>query len=155
MKKTGFLILLTLVAFLRATAQDEAQSLEVSNNIFDSLRTPDPQTGATVVVVQDDKIANILKQRATGSALKGSVYRVQVFSSNNQRSAKTDAFKIEQKLKEYFPYENIQVNYASPFWKVRIGEFATREEATQLMAEVADVLPERKNQIYIIAERIK
>jgi len=123
-------------------------------NIFDNLRSPDTATGATVTFFQDEKIEILMNQKNTPSvALTGTVYRIQVFSSNNQKTAKTDAFAMEKHLKESFPYDIVQVNYSSPFWKVRIGEFGTREAATAFRQQVIDAFPANKNQIYVIADR--
>jgi hypothetical protein len=80
---------------------------------------------------------------------------VQVFSSNNQKTAKNDAFYVEKKLKENFPAQNVQVNYTSPFWKVRIGEFSSREEAQKFREEVISAIPNQRSQIYVISDRSK
>ncbi|MDR2854064.1 MAG: SPOR domain-containing protein [Prevotellaceae bacterium] len=149
MKKIGFLLItMTLLCMHNATAQQNTP------NIFDEMRAADPATGATVIFYQDGKIENLLKQKTVAPVLKGTIYRVQVFSSNNSKTAKTEAFNVEKQLKEFFPHESIQTDYVSPFWKVRIGEFATREEAMKFRMEILEAFPTKKAQIYVIADRL-
>jgi septal ring-binding cell division protein DamX len=152
MKKNRFLLFaMAFFCLYNANAQQNT-----TKNIFDDMRTPDSETGATVTFYQDEKIENLLKQKGASTVSNnGTIFRVQVFSSNNQKTAKTEAFNTEKKLKESFPYENVQVNYTSPFWKVRIGEFATREEATTFRQQIVNAFPDKKAQIYVIADRGK
>jgi lipoprotein-anchoring transpeptidase ErfK/SrfK len=148
MKKTIFLISIFAVLTLQSAYS------QAKENIFDALETPDATTGAKVTFVQDDKIETMLLQKNATTIKGGTVYRIQVFSSN-QRTAKSEATGIEKQLRNSFPTVNVQVNYASPFWKVRIGEFSSREEANKFRLEVMAAMPSQKNQIYVVAERNK
>ena len=143
-KKT--IITLTALAFATFVF---AQSADV----FNKLATPDAKTGATVVVTQDEAISNLFNRQTVSTTTRGTVYRVQVFSSNNQKTAKSDAFNVEKQLKNAFPDQSVQVNYSSPFWKVRIGEFNERSDAQQFCNKVMDALPGLKKQIYVISVR--
>ena len=49
-------------------------------------------------------------------------YRVQVFSDNNQRTAKSEARSKETKIKEAFPDLGTYIVYNSPFWRLKVGE---------------------------------
>jgi len=79
---------------------------------------------------------------------------VQVFSSNVQRTAKNEAFKIEKQIKDQFPDEAVYVNYTSPFWKVRVGDFRTQAEAQRVRAKLKEAFPNLKSEIYIVKEQI-
>lgn len=123
-----------------------------TKNIFDTLRTPDATTGASVTFFQDQRIESLFHQKDRDLS-HGIVYRVQVFSSNNQRTARSQAFDIEKQLKESFPEQQVTVSYVSPFWKVRVGAFGTRADAQDLRENVVKTLPNLRNQIYVITDR--
>lgn len=61
--------------------------------------------------------------------LKIQGYRTQVFSGNNQRKSKDEAFRKEKEIKELFPDVPTYVTYNAPFWRLRIGDFRSHEEA--------------------------
>ncbi len=88
--------------------------------------------------------------RKTGSMLG---YRVQVFSGND-RTAKTTAYKIEERIRSRQPNYTVYVSFASPFWKVRIGDCVTSEEAQLLRNEVRKAFPEYSNETYVVREQI-
>ncbi|MCL2596571.1 MAG: SPOR domain-containing protein [Paludibacter sp.] len=146
MKTFYFISVFTILTLQSAYGQ----SIE---NIFISMETPEGQTGAKVIFVHDSSIETIFLKKNKDIIQKGTnVFSIQVFSSN-QRSAKSDATNIEHQLRSKFPDSNIKVNYISPFWKVRIGEFSTREEANKFRQEVIGAMPAQRDQIYIVADR--
>ena len=75
-----------------------------------------------VVVLHHDSIMQTLlvKNEVTekNNAITAVGYRVQVYSNNNARKAKTEAFELETKLVELFPDVKCYVSYSAPFWKV-------------------------------------
>ncbi|GHV44045.1 hypothetical protein FACS1894180_4830 [Bacteroidia bacterium] len=125
---------------------------QAQENVFDALETPDDKTSAKVTFFQDEKIETMLLHKNAATVSGATVYLVQVFSSN-QRTAKNEAASIERQLRNNFPNANVQVNYTSPFWKVRIGKFATREEANKFRQEVIAAMPNQQSQIYVVSER--
>lgn len=140
-------LLFTTFSFAQNTG-NEAGRL----SIFKQLETPDSVTLSTVKVFQDNRIELLFFNR--GNALfTNTIYRVQVFSSNVQRTAKAEAFNLERQLREKYPSEAVHVTYPAPFWKVRIGEFRTREAAQRFRAEVAKDFPGIRNEIYVVPEQ--
>jgi hypothetical protein len=81
-------------------------------------------------------------------------YRVQIYSSNQQQKAKTEALRLEEKLKDQLG-QTVYVQYAPPFWKVRIGDFRTYEEAREYKKEVVRLFPELLGDTYIVRDQIK
>jgi len=157
MKQTGIAILLTFNIFILIAGDGD----KVSNkNIFEALATVDSASGATVKVQQDERITIALVERRPAtdthsvSTVTGNGFRVQVFSSNMQRTAKAEAYKIEKKLKDQFPDQAVYVNYTSPFWKVRIGDFKTIQEAKDFRNQLIDAFPELKSETYTVKDII-
>ncbi len=147
------LILFLTIGHLAAQVNTD----EKKQNIFESLSTPDSITKAKVIVHQDERIEQlILNKRNNNSQRQANYngYRVQVFSSNVQKTAKNEAFKIEKLIRETFPEEEVYVNYTSPFWKVRVGDFDTMEKAQTFRSQIIEAFPEIKTDTYIVREQV-
>ncbi len=150
---TGLILFLSL-GLVAAQENTEAKKA----NIFESLATPDSVTKAKVVIHQDEKIEQLILSKKNNTGFQGQPnfngYRVQVFSSNVQKTAKNEAFKIEKLIREAFPDEEVYVNYTSPFWKVRVGDFDTMQKAQSFRSQLIEVFPEIKSDTYIVREQV-
>jgi len=133
-------------------AQQNQNSLQ--NNIFQALSTPDSVSNSTVSVHQDKRIEILLANKKFPNQFTANGFRVQVFSSNVQRTAKNNALGIEKQILEAFPDEPVYVNYTSPFWKVRVGDFNTKAEAQKFREQLIESFPTLKSEIYIVPELI-
>lgn len=157
MNKNFIITALILFLFSAFTAAQDSTSFK-PQNIFESLAIPDSVSKAKVVVHQDDRIEQLFSSKKNTKGFQGqpnfSGYRVQVFSSNAQRTAKNEAFKVEKQIRELFPDEEVYVNYTSPFWKVRVGDFDTMEKAQAFRAEIITAFPQIKSDTYIVREQI-
>ncbi len=116
-------------------------------SIFDSL--------PYVRVHQDSLIYALLLDKRIGADPQPEVigYRVQVFSSNRQQAAKTEAVELQQKLKRALPIE-VYAQYISPFWKVRVGDFRTYEEAKLFKDILLTKYPYLTADTYIVKDQI-
>lgn len=109
-----------------------------------------------VVVLHQDSIMETLlvKNEVTekNNAITAVGYRVQVYSNNNARKSKSEAFELETNLKELFPDVKCYVSYSAPFWKVRLGDFSNYAEAVIFSKKVKSILPELANEIIVVKE---
>lgn len=109
-----------------------------------------------VVILHQDSIMETLlvKKEVTekNNAITAVGYRVQVYSNNNARKAKSEAFELETKLIEQFPDVKCYVSYSAPFWKVRLGDFSNYAEAVVFAQRVKNELPKLANEIIVIKE---
>lgn len=103
---------------------------------------------------QDKRIEKLVTENATATSVVVHGYRVQVFSSNAQRTAREEAFSMEQMLTEAFPDMKVYVSYSSPFWKVRIGDFYTQPEARKFSDELLNKFPALRKETYTVRDRI-
>ncbi len=141
MKKIFLLIALMAMAF---------QLEGVSQNIISDLERVDSATMAKVKVYADPMITDVvLKMNTDPTATLSRGWSVQVFSDNSQ-DAKDEAFKIENKIKEKLPYEYVRAERKAPFWKVRVGQFSSVEDARELRTLLLEQFPELKGGIYIV-----
>ena len=81
-------------------------------------------------------------------------YRVQIYSSNRQQTAKMEALELETNLKTEIS-QTIYVLYLPPFWKVRLGDFRTYDEAKDYKKEFVQQFPQMIGDTYIVRDKIK
>ena len=121
-------------------------------DIIDALQERVPGKG-TVTVRGSDALRNMLGKRLHGEGvektdsaafLKIQGYRTQVFSGNNQRKSKDEAFRKEKEILQ-----------KAPFWRLRIGDFRSHEEAYHMQRLLMDAFPAYRKEMYIVREEVK
>ena len=117
-------------------------------SIFDSL--------PSVQIIQDSTIAVLLDEAINGKREMVEIdgYRVQIYSSNQQQTAKIEALDLENKLKKSVGH-TVYVQYLPPFWKVRIGDFRTYDEAKEYKKQFVAQYPELMGDTYIVRDKIQ
>ena len=123
MKRIAVILCIALAATAQMRANDSLR-IALSPNLLDSM--------PGVEVLQDSAVGVLLQ-----TALQGKMewveidgYRVQIYSSNQQQAAKSEALDLEDRIKEKID-QPVYVLYIPPFWKVRLGDFRTYEEARE------------------------
>lgn len=81
-------------------------------------------------------------------------YRIQVYSDNNPKTAKRDAQVRERNIKSRFPQLGTYLQFKSPSWKLRVGDFKTKDEATEMLTELKKALPTYAREMMIVVDRI-
>lgn len=107
------------------------------------------------VVVQDSAVTQLVKDKIAGvtrgiSEIQG--WRVQIYSSNEPAVAKLQADSLYESWKEIIT-DPIYMIYTSPFWKVRIGNFRTQEEAVAYKEQLLTLYPELTD-TYVVRDKI-
>jgi hypothetical protein len=75
-------------------------------------------------------------------------YRVQVINTNDR----TKALDIKTRLLSDFPDEKTYLLYHSPYFKIQMGNFRTREDAEKLMKRIKAFYP---SGVFIVPSRIE
>lgn len=81
-------------------------------------------------------------------------YRVQVFDDNNPRTAKQTAQTRRRQIEANFPEYRVYVQFRSPYWRVKVGDFKTSGEAEAAMAAIRARIPSMGPQLRIVRDRI-
>lgn len=117
-------------------------------SIFDSL--------PGIQIIQDSSVAVLLEEAIHGKRELVEIdgYRVQIYSSNQQQYAKSEALDLEAKLQNQINH-TIYVQYVSPFWKVRIGDFRTYDEAKEYKNLFVQQYPNMVGDTYVVRDKIK
>lgn len=108
------------------------------------------------VVHQDSLVRELMINKRLGiqrGVQEVNGYRVQVFSSNQQQSAKNRALLLQQDLSSQLE-EPVYAISEPPFWKVRIGNFLTREEANDYRMTFVAQYPELQGSTYVVPDKI-
>lgn len=97
-----------------------------------------------VEVHQSESVNQLLLSRTMGVERKYEAvqngFRIQVYSSNNQRVAARESSEIAEKVRNLSLGLDIYRTYNAPFWRVRVGNFRTQDEANEVLDELKDVL---------------
>ena len=117
-------------------------------SIFDSL--------PGVQIIQDSTMTVLLNEAVNGKREMVEIdgFRVQVYSSNQQQTAKGEALDLETRLKNKIS-QTLYVQYLPPFWKVRIGDFRTYEEAKEYKKLFVQQYPDLMGDTYIVRDKIQ
>lgn len=68
--------------------------------------------------------------------MKAVGYRIQVYAGGNSRTARQEAQRMAEKVKDYFGDMPTYTHFQSPRWICRVGDFRTYEEANQALHEM-------------------
>ncbi|WP_080905673.1 SPOR domain-containing protein [Parabacteroides sp. Marseille-P3160] len=156
MRKSYFLLL----SFAFSVTSLFAQS---NSTIIDDLQRSEPGKGE-VSIHQSEAIRNLVGTRMKGDKIErikgrdyllAQGYRTQVYSGNDPRGSKAEAFSRERHIQEAFPGVPTYVTYVAPFWRLRVGDCATREEAFHLMQQIISIFPSYGKEMYIVKENIQ
>lgn len=105
---------------------------------------------------QDEAITSLIKGRSVGfqrGQYQKSGFRVQVYTSNDSRVAKNEALELEEKLSSKVDV-TVYVSSDPPFWKVRLGDFETRDEALRYKQIINEQFPELYDSTYVVPDTI-
>lgn len=92
-----------------------------------------------VVVLKDPRLDLLVKKQVyinTLSVRNMAGFRVQVLTSNDRAKA----MAMRAQMMRMFPEYRAYISYQAPYFKVRIGDFKTREEAKNAQAEINKIL---------------
>lgn len=120
--KRGIILLSIIFCALYAGAQ---------NTIVQELQRDEPGKG-TVRIHQPAQLDSLMGKVAVKTTqVEG--YRVMVYSGNNSRTAREEANKWAQYMREHFPGAEVYVVFESPIRSCQYGDYRTREEAEAVM----------------------
>jgi hypothetical protein len=136
LKQVTVLFVICLVANISMFAQEQTPS------IFEILAQPMAGYGE-VTIKQDERLVTLLNNHKAlniqnESKIQG--WRVQIYNSSGVDSRK-EAEEIRRKFLERYPDATVYVIYQPPFFKIRVGDFRTREDAYMLYKQIVNEFP--------------
>jgi hypothetical protein len=131
--------------------------------IISELQTPRPGKGS-VVIDQPAGIRHLIGVRQSNAEIETTAdgrayvkvqgFRVQVFSSNDQRIARDEALKREREMKEAIPGVLTYITLNAPFWRLRVGDYTSHEEAFYIQRQLMLLFPHYGKEMYIVKEDV-
>lgn len=110
-----------------------------------------------VHVEQDSLITQLMEEKIAGverGEQERAGFRVQIYSSNNPQRGKSEALLLEQRVKQVLNVP-VYVIYASPSWKVRLGDFLSEQDAITFRDAFREQFPELADYTYIVRDQVK
>ena len=98
--------------------------------------TTSPASPITQTAVTNPQEEGNQQPRAT---YRTTGYRVQAFAGGNSRADRQKAERIRNSIKAAYPNVAVYVNFFSPRWICRVGNYRTYEEAHQMMTNLKNM----------------
>lgn len=146
------LCIIAALAGSAATAQTVAVA-DGDTSIVQYLERHD--TGGEVNIVQPAALTLRLSRTDATQAGQRSltVYRVQLFSDNRSTTAKAEADRRAARVREIFTDVDVYVTFTSPFWRLRVGNFRSYEDANKILHELKTAFPDMASEMRIVRDR--
>lgn len=123
--------------------------------LFLSLHAAAQTDSGTVTVHKDPRLALLVKKQAQineettrGSRRSMQGFRIQIMNTTDRNAAleaKTKAYQLYPELKAYLLYQ-------SPYYRIKVGNFKTRQEANDYMKSL---LRDFNNNVFIVRDVIE
>lgn len=97
-------------------------------------------TGSVTVNHPSQIDSLLVSQTISNAEKKINGYRIRLFFDNKQ-TARTESEQIEEEFKLRFPTIPIYRTYTNPFFKIVIGDYRTKSEATKALKTIVQVYP--------------
>ena len=137
--RTAFLAIVTfLVLPLSLTGQEGLSVQEIMND-----GRPRYEAGS-LVIVQDPSLDTLVNRHILYNAKKEGVdgWRIQIYRGGH-RTASDDANKVRARFMEDYPDIRTYLTFDRPNWfKVKVGDYRTREEAALVFFDIQKRYPE-------------
>jgi hypothetical protein len=112
---------------------------------------PVSENGGNITINQDEKLLSVLKSKIeANSSMNGfSGWRVQIFLGSG-RQARDKANGVKAAFMKDFPDVDVYISYDAPYFRVRAGDFRTRQEAFKLKKTVES----KYSTIWVVEDKI-
>ena len=141
-------LILSIFCLLAAFSVRANDSIPSRPNIFDDM--------PNVQLHQDSLVGALMEHKINGQGEIAEIngYRVQIFSSNRQQTAKSEALQLEKEITDKVSMP-VYVLYLTPFWKVRLGNFRTFDEANTFKNQFLAQFPQLQGDTYVVRDKIQ
>jgi hypothetical protein len=111
--------------------------------------------GSSVIVHKDPRVdelvkkqssINIAARKAAGRTMRG--YRLMIINTNSR----DEAIAAKTKIYTHFPDQKAYLTYQSPFFKLKAGNYQTRDEAKRFQSLMNTLFPKG---VFIISDIIE
>jgi hypothetical protein len=110
-----------------------------------------PEVARNLNINQDPRLEKLLNWHIENNKINNKIdgFRVEIFFSSDF-DAKDKALKKKKEFLSVYPDNIVHVKYISPNFRVRVGDFRTKNEALKLYREIKNTYPVA----FIVADEI-
>lgn len=154
--KALFFQLLMIASVPTAMADSEVITIvdHITKGTSNTINQPDKLFQRLIPVEGQDEEENQKEEQAKPVNGRMAGYRVQVFSDNNSRTAKNEARSKQRVISSRFPQYQTYVMYTSPYWRLKVGDFRTQQEAASAADELRKAFPSYRKEIRVVRDRV-
>jgi hypothetical protein len=101
-----------------------------------------PEILKNIEVHQDPLVEKMMEWQIENNKIKNKIegFRVEIFFSSDV-DAREKALKKKEEFLSVYPDNTVHIKYVSPNFRVRVGDFRTKNEALKLYREIKDNYP--------------
>jgi hypothetical protein len=101
-----------------------------------------PEILKNIEVHQDPLVEKMMEWQIENNKIKNKIegFRVEIFFSSDV-DAREKALKKKEEFLSVYPDNTVHIIYVSPNFRVRVGDFRTKNEALKLYREIKDNYP--------------
>ena len=158
MVRTVVMTIVAVAMSMALRAQEEAAPVVERYDYVKSL-TDNSKSNGKIELNLDERIATLVEKcqayaRENVKMNQVAGWRVQMFSSNQQGTSKTQAEAVKEQVEARYGNLPVYVTWQSPFWKVRVGDCTSNVEAQSLREALKESFPEMASEIYIVKDKV-
>lgn len=142
MKKIVLICSLLIISTLAFTQNERlADSLLLKDDFILKIQQTETDKG-NVTIKQDSRIHYLVNKHIKLNESQGTIegWRIQIYNSSGKES-KEEAKKVREKFLSKFPEVGAYLIYQPPYFKIRVGDFRTRQDGFALYKEVSKSFP--------------
>ena len=91
--------------------------------------------------VRLDSLIGVVSDVESGTKIKATGYRIQVFAGNNTRASKERANEVDRYLRSRYPDLPVHTEFKNPRWRCTVGDFLYYEEAFETLRKLRKETP--------------
>lgn len=130
------LLLATIIFFTKAITAQVSFSYNTSGG------SQDPEIIKNIEIKQDPLLSEMLEWHVSNNKKDKQIegFRVEIFFSSDA-DAKEKALKKKVEFLKVYPENTVHIKYVAPNFRVRVGDFRTKNEALKLFKEIKNTYP--------------
>ncbi|MBB4037733.1 hypothetical protein GGR21_003654 [Dysgonomonas hofstadii] len=136
----------TIIEELNSSKSGQGRVIVMQDEVVDGLLAIRQQTDTT-------QKPGVIDSNAEFTKVKG--FKIQVYSGNNQQRSKREAESKQAQVREAFPELESVVSFHSPFWRLRVGNFLSKEDAESVLREMKKSFPTMGREMYVVSDVVK
>ena len=115
---------------------------QVSYSNYTGSETSAPEIIKNIQIQQDPLLTEMLEWHVSNNKKDKQIegFRVEIFFSSDI-DAKEKALKKKVEFLKLYPENTVHVKYVAPNFRVRVGDFRTKNEALKLFKEIKNTYP--------------